>query len=85
MVSEVLRAQAFGTFAILDSGDAFVQTANVSKESWVLEFRLTPEIKLYRADGQFTLLRVEEVFLAFLRGDSSWRAQFNWSQIVLEG
>lgn len=79
----------FGGFAILEAADGkFLQTARslrepVKGDPWILEYREGPEGPHYESVGVVTLLQVKGAFLAYLRGDQSWRTSREWRPLEL--
>jgi hypothetical protein len=72
-------------FATLSDGKAFIQChmrRNNSPSDYDLEYRDGPEDGHYRAtDKQITLDRMLSAFLKYMRGDFSWRADFQWEKL----
>lgn len=76
-------------FAIISrEGWTYMQCAQNSDESsgeFVLEYQEGSLDQHYHAvDGPVTLERVKAAFGKYLRGDASWRDDFEWERMVLE-
>ncbi len=74
-------------FAILSTGpNTYIQCAeqNESPYEYVLEYQDGSLAEHYRAvDEPITLDRVVSAFVKYLRGDASWRTDFQWEKLEL--
>lgn len=93
-MDSVLREDAFGKFAVLESSaDEFIQAANEwhasaaceaflaehGSDPWVLEYREAGWH--FRADAWVTLTEVRTAFAAYLTGETAWRSAWLWSEM----
>jgi hypothetical protein len=74
-------------FAILGASDGtYMQCAERDEEpfDYLLEYQEETLDRHYHAtDGPITLERVTAAFIKYLRGDTSWRKDFQWEKLDL--
>jgi hypothetical protein len=87
--ADIMRFVDGEDFAILseDSG-TYIQCAEQKEPPWeyILEYQDGSLDKHYQAkDASITLDRVLAAFAKYLRGDGSWRSNFQWEKMDLSG
>lgn len=71
----------FGEFVILTSSSGTIlQAGGGDDDQYVLEYGDDNEVQ-FRADGEFSKKQVRVAFLAFVRGDESWRTTHTWKPL----
>ena len=72
--------QGRGEFIILSqSDDAYIQAAGESDDPYTLEYRDGGQ--QYQCVKEVSKEAVQSVFLKYLKGDSSWKSDFEWKQL----
>jgi hypothetical protein len=68
-------------FAILSHDDlTYLQTSRMTNDRFVLEYQEGATDEHFACPDQLTLEQVTSAFLAYARGDESWRTTFRWQK-----
>jgi hypothetical protein len=62
----------------------YIRTSREADEGFPLEYQEDSTENHFKAVGNFSLARVSQAFLAFSRGDASWKAGFEWVKVTGE-
>lgn len=69
-----------GSFIILSESDqTFIQAAGTGNGPYALEYRDGDETRHYQCLRDLKRSEVQSAFLKYLRRDSSWKTDFQWS------
>lgn len=85
-VREGLARMEMDDFAILSSADeVYVQCFYEGDNYFVLEYREGSYLTHFAADSEeVRLCDVQDAFVGFLEGDSSWKERWNWERIEFD-
>jgi len=67
------------TFAILSSNEGFIQAAQLTTDSFILEYKENYNEILYNATNEeISLEQIISVFQSYAEGNDDWKTQFEW-------
>ena len=74
-----------GEFIILSqSGEVYIQAAGEGDDPYVMEYREGDSDHHFQCTRKLSKANVQSAFMKYLRGDDSWKTDFEWKQFESE-